>query len=340
MRLNGKQVVAALLLLLVMLSGVQSALAGTLDTVEVAVENRTPEEQQRALGEALNQVLVRLSGKPSVLDLPVAEKAAEQRDRWVIRQDYREGKLVARFDTAGLMDFIGSSGAPVWGVPRPRVLVWLVDQGTGKGSMVNPGHPDFAMLKREADRRGLDVVIPEWDATDRGALAVADIRGRFDNQILEASSRYPHEMVLAAVLYSGDPATVSWRILQGRKTLDDGRIKSDSTPQAIADLVDSVTDQLADRFAVAGGASDQRTLLTVQSVGALDDWKALRDFLSGLGGVQSVSLVQVSGDSLIYGLDFSGSDAQLRDLLSLSSALSPCPDDAVAGPQWRYCWRH
>ena len=335
MRGNGKQVIVALLLLL----GLQTAQAGTLDTVEVPVENRTAEEQQRALGEALNQVLVRLSGKPSVLALPVAAEAAEQLNRWVIRQDFRDGQLVARFDTAGLMDFLSSRRAPVWGVPRPRVLVWLVDQGTGKGSMVNPGHPDFAILKQEADRRGLDVVLPEWDAADRDVLAVADIRGRFDNQIHKASARYPHEMILAAVLYSGSPSTASWRILQGRKTLDDGRLKADSTELAIADLVDSVTDQLADRFAVAGGAADERTLLMVESVGALGDWKALRDFLSGLGGVRSVSLVQVSGDSLIYGLDFGGSDAQLRDLLSLSSSLRPCPDETVAGPQWRYCWR-
>ncbi|MCK0152183.1 DUF2066 domain-containing protein [Alcanivorax sp. S6407] len=339
MRGYGKQVVAALFMGLVMLSAVPVAQAGTLDTVTVEVENRTPEEQQRALAEALNQVLVRLSGKESVLELPVAQEAAEQLQRWVVRQDYRDGALVARFDTAGLMDLLSSRRAPVWGVPRPRVLVWLVDQGTGKGSMVNPGHPDFAMLKEEAERRGLDVVLPEWDAADRDVLAVADIRGRFDNQILSASARYPHEMVLAAVLYSGSPATVSWRVLQGRKALTDGRLKADSTAQAITDLVDAVTDQLADRFAVTGGATDQRTLLTVESVGALGAWKSLRDFLSGLGGMQSVSLVQVSGDSLIYGLDFSGSDAQLRDLLSLSSSLTPCPDQAVAGPQWRYCWR-
>ncbi|KGD66431.1 hypothetical protein Y5S_00098 [Alcanivorax nanhaiticus] len=335
MRGNGKQWLAAVLMLL----GVQMAMAGTLDTVEIAVEDRTPEVQQQALSEALNQVLVRLSGKASVLELPVAEEAAQQLDRWVIRRDYRDGMLVARFDIRSLMDFLSSRRAPVWGVPRPRVLVWLVDQGTGKGSMVNPQHPDFLMLEREADRRGLDLVLPEWDGQDRGALAVADIRGRFDNQILDASARYPHEMVLAAVLYSGSPATVSWRVLQGRKTLDDGRLKAESTEQAIGDLVDAVTDQLADRFAVAGGAADQRTLLTVDAVGSLGDWKSLRDFLAGLSGVQAVSLVQVSGDSLIYGLDFSGSDAQLRDLLSLSSSLTPCPDEAVAGPQWHYCWR-
>ena len=74
MRDYGKQVIAALILLL----GVQSALAGTLDTVAVTVENRTPEEQQRALGEALNQVLVRLSG----LSLFPAFLQAEQNPNW------------------------------------------------------------------------------------------------------------------------------------------------------------------------------------------------------------------------------------------------------------------
>lgn len=335
MRVNGKQIIATLFLML----GMHSVMAGTLDTVSVAVENRTPEEEARALGEALEQLLVRLSGKPSVLDMPVAAEAAEQQGRWVLRQDYRDGQLVVRFDTGGLMDFLSSRGAPVWGVPRPRILVWLVDQGTGKGAMIHADHEDYPALSAEADRRGLDLVVPEWDARDRGVLTVADIRGRFDRQIIEASARYPHELVLAAVLYSGSPSKVSWRVLKGQKTLEDGRLEADSTEQAIAALVDGVTDQLADRYAVEGGAVDQRTLLTVESVGSLGQWKALRDFLSGLSGMQTVSLLQVSGESLVWGLDFGGSDAQLRDLLSLSSSLRPCPDDAVAGPQWRYCWR-
>ena len=134
MRVNGKQIIATLFLLL----GMHSVMAGTLDTVSVAVENRTPEEEARALGEALEQLLVRLSGKPSVLDMPVAAEAAEQQGRWVLRQDYRDGQLVVRFDTAGLMDFLSSRGAPVWGVPRPRILVTL-NYNTEPGIELAPG---------------------------------------------------------------------------------------------------------------------------------------------------------------------------------------------------------
>ena len=55
--------------------------------------------------------------------------------------------------------------------------------------------------------------------------------------------------------------------------------------------------------------------------------------------MRSVSLVQVSDQGVTFGLDFGASDSQLRSLLELSRQLRPCPDDAVAGPQWRYCWR-
>ena len=50
-------------------------------------------------------------------------------------------------------------------------------------------------------------------------------------------------------------------------------------------------------------------------------------------------LIQVSDASLVYALDFAADDSQLRDLLELSSSLRPCPDPAVPGPQWLYCWQ-
>ena len=88
------------------------------------------------------------------------------------------------------------------------------------------GHPLYSQVIDEAQRRGLTLVIPEWDSQDQGRLNVADIRGRFDQQLRDASSRYPHELVAAAVLYQGEPATVSWRVLKDKNTLEDGREKA------------------------------------------------------------------------------------------------------------------
>mgnify|MGYP003146491344 FL=1 len=181
--------------------------------------------------------------------------------------------------------------------------------------------------------------MPEWDSQDRNAVTVADVRGRFDNQLLSASDRYPHELVVAAVLYEGSPATVSWRVLQGKKTLDQGREKSASAEQAVTTLVDAVTDQLAQRYAVASSASERLTLLEVEQVETLADWHQLQAFLAGLSGMRAVSLVQTTDQGVTFGLDFGASDSQLRSLLELSRQLRPCPDESVAGPQWRYCWR-
>ena len=314
-------------------------LANALDTVSIAVEDRSEAAQQQALKEGLDQVLVRLAGKKAVLDMPVAPAAAEQLDRWVTRYDYQGDDLVARYDVQGLMEFMAGQGAPVWGLPRPRLLVWLVDQGAGKGEMVNADHPLYAPVQEEAARRGLNLTFPQWDATDRRALTVADVRGRFDSQLLEASRRYPHEMIVSAVLYRGGDASVSWRVLQDQKNLEQGREQSGDASQAVTALVDAVADSLADRFAVTGAVTEQRTLLVVNQVASLADWKALRDYLSGLSGMRRVSLVQVSGDSVTYGLDFAASDEQLRSLLGLSGQLRACPEANVPGPQWRYCWR-
>lgn len=315
------------------------ARADSLDTVALAVEGRGETERQQALQQGLKDMLVRLSGKQQVLDQPVTELALAQIDRWVTRYDYAGDQLVARYDTHGLMDFMAAEGAPVWGFPRPQVLIWLVEQGPGRGDMVAGEHELREQLLSEARRRGLSLVVPEWDSQDRNAVTVADVRGRFDSQLLSASNRYPHQLVVAAVLYEGSPTTVSWRVLQGEKTLDQGREESASVEQAVTTLVDGVADQLARRYAVASSASERLTLLEVEQVETLADWHQLQGFLEGLSGMRAVSLVQASHQVVTFGLDFGASDTQLRSLLELSRQLRPCPDETVAGPQWRYCWR-
>ena len=315
------------------------AMSGALDTVDVPVADRSADAMEAALKAGLDEVLVRLSGSRDVLDEPVAQDAAEQLDRWVTRHDYRDNSLVAHYDVQGLLGLLSSAGVPVWGLPRPRLLVWLVDQGAGKGDMVSPEHPLYAEVEAEAARRGLSLVFPQWDSEDRNALAVADIRGRFDDRLEQASARYPHEMTVAAVLYSGSSAKVSWRILQGRKTLEQGRLEADDNSAAVARLADELADTLAGRFAVKGNRTEQRTLLTVNGVDSLSGWHSLDQNLKGISGMQQAMLIQVSDASLVYALDFSADDSQLRDLLELSSSLRPCPDPAVPGPQWLYCWQ-
>lgn len=316
------------------------AQAQGLDTVVLPVDSRSEADRQQALAEGLNEMLVRLSGSSQVVDKPVAASAAKQLDRWVTRSDYSgDGRLTARYDSQGLMALLASEGVAVWGLPRPRLLVWLVDQGTGQGTMVSADHPLYGLLSDEARRRGLSLVVPRWDDSDQQALSVADIRGRFDDRLLAASKAYPHDLVLSAVLYAGNPSTVSWRVLQGRKELEKGRKEADNSGEALMILVDSVTDQLAARYAVAGARSDLRTLLVVEGISSLKAAMDLRTYLSGLGGMQRASLAQMSGTSFTYALDFAASDEQLRDLLDLSSHLQACPDPTVPGPQWRYCWQ-
>ncbi|BAP14477.1 hypothetical protein AS19_16260 [Alcanivorax sp. NBRC 101098] len=331
-------------LLAVLLGWSVLAQAQSLDTVQVPVDGRGEAQRQDALAQGLEQMLVRLSGQRDVLDESVASEAATQLDRWVTRYDYsnlEDGRsaLQARYDVNGLMAFMADRGASVWSMPRSRVLLWLVNQGAGRGEMVVEDHPLYAHLIAEAQRRGLTLVIPEWDNQDQERLNVADVRGRFDQQLHDASSRYPHELIAAAVLYQGEPATVNWRVLKDKTVLEEGREKTANSEDAVTALIDNVTDQLAERYGVKGEMTDLRTLLVVDEVDQLQDWFALQQFLGGLSGMRRASLEQVSATTLTFRLDFSASDEQLRNLLELSPRLQACPDAVVSGPQWHYCWR-
>lgn len=313
--------------------------AASLDTVEVPIASRSADERQIAFEQGLNEILVRLSGSDSVLASPAAQAASEKLDRWITRYHYQQGAVVVRFDVKGLMALLAEQQAPVWGLPRPRLLVWLVDQNRGHGAMLTAQHPQFSTLQAEAQRRGLSLVLPEWDAQDQQALSTADIRGRFDEPLLAASRRYPHEMIVSGVIYRGANTSVSWRVLRNQKNLEQGRVEQLEIGEALSVLVDDITDRLAARYAVTGSAVATTTVLEVNNVDALAKWKLLQDFFSGLSGMQQVSLLQVSGQTLTYGLDFAASDEQLRSLIDLSRHLTACPDETSLAPQWRYCWQ-
>lgn len=330
---------------------------------------RGDEARRDAVQRGLGTVITRLTGRDDVAGLPGVAEALAQPQRWLLRYSYQSGeppRLRAVFDDHALTRYLSGQGTPVWGGQRPPVLVWLVTGGSGRGAMLAADDPLAERLRAAAERRGVTLVLPEWDARDRDTVTVADVRGRFDGPLLQASRRYHTGWVATAVLYGGAATTVNWRLLDDGAQVAGERTTAVDSEAALDGFVAAVAERIAERYAVGGtgtgtgepiGTDDgdgpmpppihggappsgevlirDDRVITVRGVRTLKQWHELYRALSEPAPVHGVALRVASDDRVQFAMDFNGGRAQLHYLVSGVGGLRACDDDAVA--RLTYC---
>lgn len=322
------------------------AAALDLGATSVPVEDRSADARSEALARSLDQVLVRLTGRRSLADVPGVANVRDNPSRWARQYAYQvdeDGvlRLTAAFDVPALLTALERNEAPVWGTTRPEVLLWLAVQDVGGGEVLYRESESAVkpVLEQVAHERGLPLVLPSLDGTD-GPVSAPDIRGNFDHVIHEASQRYDAPLRVTAVLYTAPRPSLRWRLFRQQDLLDQGELETEDTDAAIRQLVDQVTDRLASVYVVTPG-DRQLVSLQVEGVDELVEWRALQTYLEQLSGVDQVRLQRLQGKVVTFTLGFGGSLAQLQRLLQLNPRLAPCVQvaegEALGLP--RYCWQ-
>lgn len=326
------------------------AWAGDLGDVQVPVADRSAEARAGAFAEALDQVLVRLTGDKQVEGRSALTPMRRDPSRWVQQFSY-EGvdseaalALSVRFAIPVLMRQLEQAAVPVWTTVRPGTLFWLVVQRGAAGEIMSGSSSDPAVkaLTAAAEARGLPIVLPLMDAEDQGRIRAADIRGHFDNVLQRAATRYSAPFNVAAVLYPGAAPQIRWRLMYQGRLEDSGEVSAASEAEVLAALVDEVTARIAPRYTVRPGAP-ARYRLKITGVGSLDDWQGVTNHAGRLAGVTDLSVASLAGSQLLLDLNFTGEADQLRALMSLDPRFLPCeetqqslaePTDVVS-----LCWQ-
>lgn len=317
-----------------------------LGRVELSVPDRTPEARREALQQGLDRVLIRLTGHAEPAELPALDPVRSgDPARWASQYSYAEADeedgetesssggddaelvLRARFDISGLLERLGERNAPVWDENRPAVLVWLVVQEPTSGELLarDSDHRVRNLLEEAARRRGLPIVLPRMDDEDRSVIQAADIRGRFDEPVQEASARYEAPLVATAVFYTGD-SRLRWRLLDGGEERTGGTVTTDDPEQGLQDWVGEMTDYLVDLYAVRG-EREREISIRVEDIERLQDWNRLQNFLGGLAGMRDIQLRRLRGDTADFRARFAGPATKLERLAKLQPGLQSCEDD-------------
>lgn len=225
---------SSLLLSLLLISPLQAARVPDLYSAEV--DAGLPEERQ--LEAALNQVMVKLSGRAGITAVP---GAAVMRDNAALLLDSLEDRATGtrvRFDAASLSRLMANLGLPLLPEERPELLVWMARQQGEATAFVEPDAASYQTLNRGAQRRGLPLLIPLLDLQDQLALSADQLAALDQGAIVEASSRYPFDALLIGV-YRGD--RIDWTLWQQGQQL---REQSGTDAPALLQLIGRIADRL------------------------------------------------------------------------------------------------
>lgn len=300
-------------------------------TVEVPVRSQEARERDAALGRALAQVLVRVTGRADAPADPVLQRALRVADTMLVDTEYRQVEvlaggvpvarevLAASFDPDAVDALVMAAGLPLWSGERPRPLLWLVIDDGGGGGPRLVSAPQINVVKPLADRgleRGLRFLLPAGSPVEQAAAARI---WALDAPALGLlSARYGARVQLLGKL---SRAAGGW---QAEWLLADGgaEIKRwsrvDPSPQlAIASGADRSADALAARQARAVPTGTPETLLAeIVGIDGPGRWPALAAYLQSLPVLRSVDVLEAHPDRVRVRLDLAVDRARFEAMLA------------------------
>lgn len=250
-------------------------------TASVLVVNRSPEVRRKAVAKGLEDVLVRLSGRASVLQSQEVQsaltKAADYLDRFsyqatnqtltIAGASQKATLLLMQFDSLSVKRLAKRVGLPIWSENRPDTLVWAASDRRGK-KYVDMGSDLAEALNLAAAERGLPIALPVLDLEDRAALPVTRLWALDEGRISSASKRYATNAVLSGRFTKNGQSWGGSFVLmhQGQNRYLSVQGKDELT--VTASLIDQVSDYFLDIYAIntASNTTSSTTLPPKSSV--------------------------------------------------------------------------
>ncbi len=305
---------------------------------ETLVASRSEGERARAARDLLTEVVVRVSGNPGAAEYPGIRQSLSRAQDYLQEFSYASTqdtlevngaqvpatRLVLRFSPQAVEQLLRASGLSIWPANRPALLVWLVKDDDGRRSvMAEPEGRE--VLRQQASRRGLPLILPLMDLEDRLSLNEDDLWFMDQSAILAASERYQPDAVLVgrySQASSGDWRS-NWQLYHALgNPMFEGDGESDSA--LLASAIDAVADYMASLYAILPQDEDpDAVILHVADVRNFGAYKEVQRYLQDLALVRRVELVAARHDALLLRLYIEGDMGRLISALALDRRLLP-----------------
>ncbi|VVQ27944.1 hypothetical protein PS943_00629 [Pseudomonas fluorescens] len=282
--------------------------------VRQPVSGQTPEVRDQATQQALDTLVLRLTGDPKAAQSPGLAALRKDPQQIISQYGFDAGPpevLKVDFDPATTEQALRRAGLSLWGANRPSILGWWLNDSAEGSSLVGDGQASAAPLRRAAQHRGLPLRLPLADLSEQIVATAPNLEGTDATPLRGVSERYNADALLAVhAREEGGQWQAKWHLWLGDKK-EAGSVEG-ADQAAVADAVMlAVSQRLAPRFVVKPGASGEQ-LLEVQGMN-LEHYAALGRLLEPFGA----RLQSVDGDRILYRVN--GSAEQLKAQLSLAN---------------------
>lgn len=320
--------------ILVLVAG--AAFAGQtsdLYSASVPVASQSPTERTQVLPQALQAVLIKVSGNNNISSVPSIHnqlsKAATmlQAYRYEKQQKGNGYLLFVSFEPEQVDSLLQANHQAVWGNDRPRLLVWVGKQDAQQATLAtNDTAPEILQtILAAAKVRGVPLSFPTFDLDDIAAVQFTDLDKNNATAIVAASQRYPHSGVITLVL-----STPNDKVWQGRWQLDlSGNqeqlvTKGQSMEQVINAGINQLADELASHYAsLHPNQMGNHYRLQVTGIKSVTDFARVSHYLKQLAPIQQVSIEQVMPSQIIFNVNANGGKQLLQQAIALDHVLQP-----------------
>ncbi len=361
----------ALLLVMLMAAPAQALPVDGLYRFELPVENQSDAERRRAYREALSAVLLKVTGDQRWLQDPLLQSALNNAQSYVQEVGFRTGSrqvaappadndgdalaeapmvsvpttfISVRFSSDAIDDLLDSANIPIWDRNRPSVLVWLsVQDSSGRRTLLGSDseHQIVEIIRQFSQRRGLPLLIPMLDLTDRRNVP-ADRAWDLDQQAIRlASERYGVDSILSGrlLITPNDDLVGLWQFLF-KDSVDTFDGFDQDLERYLEAALDRVTAQLASHYSIVRNTlqSNDRVLLRIDDIRDIASHHTVVSYVRDLSVVRHVAVSRLSPNSLELLVDLSGSRDHFADFINLGRDLQPVADEAGEPDLLHYRW--
>ena len=313
----------------------------------VIVESRSDEaERAAAFGEALQEVLIKVSGQRALLQqnriAAVLNRPQDFVDSWSYNS--REGlegesliELRVSFAPDSVQRLLATNDIALWPSNRPLTLVWLVaENDNGQHRVISQGdnHPLLAAVREEMRQRGMPVLLPLMDLDDNRAVDMDSLWQLDREHIQTVSLRYAVDSILVLRVFTSLGNEYLGRSKYFfRSQAFEQELYGTSLEELVQPAVDQAADELAGYYAVSlrGGEAGVSISMQVDDVADLEDYAALLQYVESMTDVSAYSVTRVAGDRVELELTTGGQTRQLVESIALGRRLVSMSDPIREG---------
>jgi hypothetical protein len=324
-------------------------------SVEVAVADRSADEQNAAYLVAFRRVLLNNSGDKTLLNRDGIRKGLEGAENFVTAFTYRtpppgtvissdtpitqlvrkSGEatqlMMVAFDRTLVRELIDTTAGGVGENDRPAplarqsksALVWLLIQDAGRDIRISDSEAINvqARAREIAGAMGVSLVFPTGDEGDRSALTMDDLLTMNGEAMQLASKRYEPSTILSGSLRRNSSRgwRGQWLRLSGDEKIESG-FDSNSLDEALQQGISMLVGaDAADTSYRYGGpaVSDTEGLVWVGSVDSLADYASVMSFFEGVPTVGTVYPKEIGDTTMVFAVL---PRAALRDIENATAA--------------------